>query len=34
LGGNRGGGGCDDLLWLLCLLCICGSGHSGPRDRC
>ncbi len=29
--GGKGSGGCDELLWLLVLLCVCGQGG---RDTC
>jgi hypothetical protein len=36
--GQGCGGGCDDLLWMLCVLCICGglggSRGCGANQRC
>ncbi len=34
-GGRSGGNGLDDLLWLLCILCLCGgNSFSSDSRRC
>ena len=31
--GGKSGNGLDDLLWLLCILCLCGSNSSSCDCR-
>ncbi len=31
--GGKSGNGLDDLLWLLCILCLCGNNGSSSDCR-